>query len=234
MDIVYLLKESKENEELRYSLRSLKNMPHDKVFFVGGMPDFVNLDKVFHIPTLQDANRYKNTATGMLTACMCSKISDDFILMNDDFFIMTPIKDVKKEFNLHRGLLDDMILYYSNEFPFKDEYLSGLRETRELLRRLKIHGPLSYELHIPMVINKRDMVETFLIPGFMDMKAPMFRSLYGNLHLKDSQYTHDVKMDALHLELPDNPTFLSTSDSYFKTIKVFMNAIFPDKSEYEL
>lgn len=234
MDIVYLLKESDTNDELIYSLRSLKNLPHDKVFFVGGMPNNIDPEKVYHIPIEQSNNRYKNTARAMLTACMCSKVSDDFILMNDDFFIMTPIKDVKKELNLHKGLLDDMILFYSNEFPFKDEYLSGLRETRELLRKVKIHGPLNYELHIPMVINKRDMVETFLIPGFMDMKAPMFRSLYGNLRLKDSQYTHDVKMDALHLDLPENPTFLSTSDNYFKTVKVFMNAIFPDKSEYEL
>lgn len=234
MDIVYLLKESETNDELTYSLRSLKNLPHDKVFFVGGMPNNINPEKVYHIPTEQGDNKYKNTANAMLTACMCSKISEDFILMNDDFFVMTPIKDIKKELNLHRGLLDDMIFFYANEFPFKDEYLSGLRQTRELLRRVKIHGPLNYELHTPMVINKAKMIEVFKIPGFNDIESPMFRSLYGNLRLKDSQYTQDVKMDALHLNLPENPTFLSTSDNYFKTVKVFMNAIFPDKSEYEL
>lgn len=234
MDIVYLLKESYENDELTYSLRSLKNLPHDKVFFVGGMPHNINPEKVFHIPVQQDENKYKNTANSLLTACMCSKVSDDFILMNDDFFIMSPVRDVKKELNLHRGLLDDMIIFYSTSFPFKDEYLSGLRQTRELLRRVHIHGPLNYELHTPMVINKVGMIEIFKLAGLNSVEYPLFRSLYGNLRLKDSQYTNDVKMDALHLDLPENPTFLSTSDNYFKTIKVFMNAIFPDKSEYEL
>lgn len=35
-DIVYFVKESESNEELRYSLRSLKNFPRRKVWFYGG------------------------------------------------------------------------------------------------------------------------------------------------------------------------------------------------------
>lgn len=36
-DIVYFVKESRENEELRYSLRTIKNFPHDKVYFNDGL-----------------------------------------------------------------------------------------------------------------------------------------------------------------------------------------------------
>ena len=35
-DIVYFVKDTDTNEELRYSLRSLANFPHGKVWFYGG------------------------------------------------------------------------------------------------------------------------------------------------------------------------------------------------------
>ena len=44
MDIVYLVKNSRTNDELTYSLRTLVNVPHDKVFLVGGCPD--NIKKI--------------------------------------------------------------------------------------------------------------------------------------------------------------------------------------------
>lgn len=44
-DIVYFVKESAKNEELRYSLRSLKNFPHGRVWFYGYCPSFLKPDK---------------------------------------------------------------------------------------------------------------------------------------------------------------------------------------------
>ena len=38
-DVVYILKNGCDGYELRYSLRSLANMDHGKVWFVGGQPD---------------------------------------------------------------------------------------------------------------------------------------------------------------------------------------------------
>lgn len=57
MDIVYLVKECRINEELTYSLRSLVNLPHDKVFLVGGCPTNIDKTKITHIPTLQGNNK---------------------------------------------------------------------------------------------------------------------------------------------------------------------------------
>ena len=39
MDIVYVLKNGIHGDELKYSLRSLKNFTHDKVWFYGGKPE---------------------------------------------------------------------------------------------------------------------------------------------------------------------------------------------------
>ena len=35
MDLVYLVRPGEQNEELRWSLRSLVNLPHERVFEVG-------------------------------------------------------------------------------------------------------------------------------------------------------------------------------------------------------
>ena len=62
-DIVYLLREG-ENDELRYSLRSVeRNFPHDRVIFYGGKPDGIEPDEYIHIeqnePTAQWNTRMK-------------------------------------------------------------------------------------------------------------------------------------------------------------------------------
>ena len=41
-DVVYCVKDDPDNEELRYSLRSLKNLPHQKVWIYGGGPKWLN------------------------------------------------------------------------------------------------------------------------------------------------------------------------------------------------
>lgn len=48
-DIVYFVKESKTNEELRYSLRTLKNFPHRKVWFYGGCPEGLKPDQYVYV-----------------------------------------------------------------------------------------------------------------------------------------------------------------------------------------
>ena len=52
-DIVYFVKNTEENEELIYSLRSVdKNFPFNKVWFFGGCPKGLTPD--VHIPVVQD------------------------------------------------------------------------------------------------------------------------------------------------------------------------------------
>ena len=46
LDVVYCVKELITNEELRYSLRSLRNLPHRKVWIFGGCPKWVNTEEV--------------------------------------------------------------------------------------------------------------------------------------------------------------------------------------------
>ena len=88
MDIVYICRDG-DNEELRYSIRSaVKNLPHDNLWVVGGKPDWYSGP---YIEVPQDKAYYRNARTNIRTIIKSNKISNTFILMNDDFFIMNKV-----------------------------------------------------------------------------------------------------------------------------------------------
>ena len=60
MDLVYIVKNSEVNEDLRYSLRSVaKFVPHDKIWIVGYKPSWVQ--NVEYLPVPQNlGSKWKN------------------------------------------------------------------------------------------------------------------------------------------------------------------------------
>ena len=92
-DVVYLCR-SGENEELRYSLRSLKNVPHGQVWIFGGAPSWIS-DRVNFVGVPQtDFNfrdawktKFENTRRNLYTATQQPEVSEHFLLMNDDFYV---------------------------------------------------------------------------------------------------------------------------------------------------
>lgn len=89
MDIVYILGKGSlsNNDEIRYSIRSLEKYCKDlgKIFIVGEEVDF--LQNVLFIPH-EDKHKkpWKNTLDKVRSACEHEHLSEDFLLMNDDFF----------------------------------------------------------------------------------------------------------------------------------------------------
>jgi hypothetical protein len=184
MDIVYTLK-TYPSQDLLYSVRSIaENLPHNKVFFAGG---FTNWAKdIIYIPTVQNGKtKWHNQVININTACRWELVSDDFILMNDDFYLMRPIDKVK---NYHNGHIQRRIDTLAD-----NGYRRSLEETRDWLKAKGIANPLSYELHIPMIINKQDKLELhrkYNIPSHLQQ-----RSIYGNMCAIEAEYLEeDVKV----------------------------------------
>jgi len=92
MDVVYILGKGSlaGNEELRHSVRSLDYhmLDLDNVYVVGENPGF--LPSAVHIEA-QDIfeEGWKNTYAKVRQACEDARISDTFLLMNDDFFMLS-------------------------------------------------------------------------------------------------------------------------------------------------
>lgn len=93
MDVVYILGSGSlaGNAEIRYSLRSLERNMGDlgKVYVVGESPGF--LRDCERVPANDDASdKWKNAYEKTLKACGLPDLTDDFLLMNDDFFFTEP------------------------------------------------------------------------------------------------------------------------------------------------
>ena len=87
IDVVYILKKNTDPQELIYSLRSLKNFPHRKVWFVGGQPDGLYPDgRIKHEQT--GVTKWERVRSSLIKITECDEITDDFYLFNDDFFVM--------------------------------------------------------------------------------------------------------------------------------------------------
>lgn len=227
-DIVYFVKEAYENEELRYSIRSVeKNFPHDKVWFAGGCPADLNPDG--HMLIVQDGRtKWKNVNKMLKEVCENDEISEDFWLFNDDFFILKPIDSETPEYN---GTLESVIGYIEN---IRDgavtPYTKQLRNTVSELQKRGL-GTLNYAIHVPMLVNRKKALKVFEeFPG-----CPMFRSLYGNYWKIGGKDVDDVKIWDL-LEYPsEDAEKISSNDSTWihGVVGKFVKERFPDKSKYE-
>src|SRR5690606_36479499 len=88
MDVVYPYKATLKDFELRYSLRSLRYMDHDRVIIAGDVPK--GLKKVTLIAVGRIGNRYASSTVNIKAAVDSGQLSDRFVVMHDDIFLLRP------------------------------------------------------------------------------------------------------------------------------------------------
>lgn len=226
MDVVYIVRPGDDNPELRYSLRSLANLPHDRVWIVGQTPSWVT--GVHSLHTIQSGSKYENSTRNVVTACNYDDISDPFILMNDDFHIVRPVESVP---TLHRGPMDEIIRIYARKG--NGGYVNGMRETRSLLHFLGYANPMSYELHVPLVVHKAPMIAGIQAGIEAGISVIHKRTLYGNLAGIGGSETNDVKVYEIDAPLPQGP-FISSMDKVFQYgVGNVVRWLFPEAGPYD-
>ena len=227
MDIVIPYAKS-NTDELRYCLRSLKNIPHDKVFICGDKPDFIS-DKVIYLPrALRGSTAQYDSELNIRLALLDERLSNDFILFNDDFYIMKPIKRLHTYQN---GTLKDLI----DSRPQRQFLKHNIQVQNTIDYLHNFDNPLSFELHIPMVFNKQDRLEVSntIIDSLKSGKVVLPRSIYGNIFCDINEYRKDVKLYTENDKITDD-TFLSTYEATFNSnLGDIIRSRFKDKCEYE-
>jgi hypothetical protein len=228
VDFVYICKTG-DNEELRYSIRSVVNsFPDARVWIVGGKPDWYVGN---HVPVEQGGNKYANAIKNLQALCKHPEISDTFVLMNDDFFIIKKIDKIEQFYN---GLLSDKINKYI-KITGSSLYIKKLILTNNKLLKLEVKNPIDYELHIPMIMEKEKLFS--IVDNYPDC---LWRSMYGNLYNIGGTEMPDVKVYANKRhrdrsnEMTENSIFVSTEDNSFKIMleKTFKK-LFVTPSNYE-
>src|SRR5690606_18592383 len=94
-------------------------------------------------------------------------------------------------------------------------YRSGAAATMRLLQELGIKEPLSYELHIPMVVDRDRMLEVLNLPQARRIPMLHKRTLYGNLAGVGGEQWKDVKIATRTGDVPDGAVWVSTTPESF-------------------
>jgi hypothetical protein len=116
-------------------------------------------DKVMYIPTYKTKPNWANARTNLITACKQRFISDDFILMNDDFILTRPIDNWEKSISKIKGTLPDQIKEW-NDKGINSRYTKSFLDAYVFLKKLLERDTIyNYELHLPMVINRTCFLE---------------------------------------------------------------------------
>lgn len=227
MDLVYLCREG-DNEELCYSLRSVAaNLPHDAVWVFGGAPDWIA--GVRFVPTPQDGHKSAITSLSLRIACETSEVSDPFVLMNDDFYVMKSMSTVPV---LNRGPIAEVLAEYIGRQPRETYYTRGMRRTLELLQSLGYEHPLSFDLHMPLVVHKAHMLTALDICAATGKTGLHKRSIYGAVAGLRGRRAADVKVRNVGEPIPDGQ-FLSSMDQVFGVVKPLLSERFPEPCRYE-
>ncbi|MEU5431701.1 hypothetical protein AB0H73_39790 [Streptomyces olivoreticuli] len=227
-DIVYIVREGDDNEELRYSLRSIcANLRHEKVWMVGYRPSWV-ANSVEFVRAPSPEGKWEGASARMRAACESPRIPENFLYFNDDFFVMRPVSEVPV---LNLGSLHTHIEHLRGSQKYKD----SLMETYRFLRKRKQPrelSPISYELHVPLPVRKEGMLKA--IEEAREVRRPQCRSLYGNIHKIAGILAGDCKVVSRARGAPYGP-FVSTTDSSFNNglIGKQLRAKFPDPCRYE-
>lgn len=233
-DILYILRTENrwnKNNELKYSLRSVEECCKIRnVFVVGGCPNWINRRRVIHIKADDPhGNKLLNAIHKISLACRDKRLSENFILMNDDFFFLEPVSRIEL---FHKGTLEDAIRKHKTKGGY---YYKALRMTKKMIERDGGKIPIDYEVHYPIMFNKKEFLR-------MVSKQPigvpyLFRSRYYNSKNIKAKKRKDVKAynfnDFLKLR---NGDFISTDDNVaeYEIFKEWCKNRFGTKSKYEI
>lgn len=230
-DVVYFVKESLTNEELRYSLRTLElNFPYRRVWFYGGCPAGLNPDRHVYVDQDQLGNtKWQHTAGMLKMVCSNDEISEDFWLFNDDFFVIRKVPEDMR--NVSCGSMYDLITRTEEKHGGSSNYTRLMREAMHALSS-EGYPTWNYATHTPMLINRAKCLQT--LEKFAT--HPMFRNLYGNMwKISAEDWRDDCKIQDLDKKPDTFYPYLSTSDRSFSlgAVGKWIRKKYPTPSRFE-
>ncbi len=228
-DVVLILgpDSGRSGSELKYALRGLEAfVPHNRVVVLGHKPEWVQ--NVLHIETKPVEGKWYDLDAKFLLLHTLNELTEEVIYTEDDYIVTKPLEDGVLP-NYYKDTLEERLVNTKG-----GHWHDSLAITCEILQEEGIRHPISFDLHIPMVVRRSE------IPIHLDHRyRKRWRSLYGNMcSAPPKKICRDVKattkedlQDIIDLDLG----FLSTADNTWKVIgaETYLKTLFPSKSKYE-
>lgn len=225
------------NNELRYSLRSFeKHLSGIGTLFIvadiSGLPKWLNNFVHIICPDITNTPAI-NTCKKILKACNDKRVSKNFLLSNDDFFLL---KDFEASTfpNYFRG-----DLLHNIQLDKNSTYQKSKIATAAILKRLG-KQTRHFGVHCPMITNKLSFIKVISAFNIYNSVGYLTRSLYGNVLGLEAEEKKDcklkIKLDGQELgEYVREKEFFSISDnSINRPLMEFFPALYPVKSRWEV
>lgn len=224
-DLCYILGPEKKYEEFRFSLRSAeKNISFRSLFVVGSKPDW--LTNVNYTENHPEGCKASRIMQNIKLICENPDVSEKFIFMNDDYFLLRPF-DFKY---WHKGTLRDRM-----EVLKTGDYYRHLLATEMALKK-RGFSTLQFDLHYPIIYEKKKLLEVIEMYDWNIPDGYTMKSLYCNTLGIDGEYKEDCKAyknENWSLWTSGKEMF-STSDTNFnKECKNFLLNLYPEPSKFE-
>lgn len=229
--LIYYYRRSSKNDDLqiKYSIRSAcKNLNATKVIILGDKPEwFVETKNSIHIPT-DTSLRPRLWTIGWVPfqhfSSALDKLDelkiDNFLLMNDDFFIMHPVYQWE---DLERSGKS----YMEKTFRCRPYHIKTIKTFKIVDTRcyFNLHAPM--RMRVPYV---RILCKFWSLMNDKDLD---FRTFYGNLFIHDYPQRKVIDDYKIFDDILDpNVTFISTSTNGFQIDKKVYQTIlntFPEQ-----
>lgn len=219
--------------ELRYSIRSVEMYLKDirNIYVIGKKPSFFN-DKVIEIPHVDIfQNKARNIMTKIHRACRDERISDEFMVFNDDYFCLKPFSAKDYPFYYKCGLTHTVTIN-------PGEYKRHAKETLDLLVFRGLNT-LNFDSHYPILYNKEKFKEIVESCNWEIPFGYIAKSLYCNSLGIEGIYRMDCKISGAYqtkglIELNKNREIFSIADKSLNSyMKQYILGLYPNKSSFE-
>ena len=215
-----------ENNELRYSMRSVeKHLSNVRdIVIVGINPEWTQ--NVIHIPA---TDPYKFGASNILhkliIACKNEQVSDNFLFINDDHFLMKDFDAAAFPYYYY-GNLDSFVRRRG-----MDTYGRACFNSLQFLKSKKVFYPLYFDIHYPILINKAKFLQIFNEVKIEKNFGHIVKSIYGNFY-------DGKKEEMIDCKSPNAPkkewACFSTNPNPGTLVRRWLFETFDKPSKYEI
>lgn len=230
MDLVYIYKrdpKDKDENEIRFSLRSAcRHLKFGRAYVIGDLPAFASAELV-HVPHAGPKDKYQNACSRILRAASDPRISEEFLLMNNDFVLLRDYDPVPY---YHMGTIGRWLRERPKQLRQR-YHMIGECTANAVGRRAP-----TYAVHFPFRMKKREvlkMAARYKLPHFVYH----LRTLYAKFAGVEGERHDDMKARSPGelLRLLQRAEFLSTTDDVGKggLFRQKMLELFPDKCRFE-
>lgn len=224
---------SRNNDlELRYCLRSVERYltGYGDVFIIGRKPDW--LKNVIHIPydegfAPQSYEKERNIFNKIMVACEDERVSNSFLFMNDDHFLLKKERADRYPYYYDGYLMNKMTV---------TEYKNTVNNTIARIGAV----PFYADVHCPIKYNKRSIKQLSKY-NWGARFGYCIKTLYTHSHVEQRYMTPigDLKIDEYYpadqiKEKITNRPWFSIGDKAFNgEIATVLQELYPTKSKYE-